>query len=211
MATPRKTAGMLNFERQLDAVFPDRQRPDGWIADDNHTGTSSHHPDDTRGSRPEWDGDPDTIPDVRGVDVWSDLGPGVDSLAVCRHIAAQPRVATVVRYLIHKGLIWHERNRFIPVPYDGDDNHPTHIHVTFAFTEAADDNTSFDYRLEAIPVALTAADKKWILDAIKGNNKAAAAEVRTIARTNAEFLSDTEKKEIVDSTAAAVVAQLPAA
>lgn len=47
MAAPRKTAGMLNFERQADAAFPRRKKPDGWIADKLHTGVSDHHPDDT--------------------------------------------------------------------------------------------------------------------------------------------------------------------
>lgn len=173
---------MLTFERQLTQAFPDRQPPDGWIADENHTGTSSHHPDDTPGSKPEWDGDPDNIPDVRGVDVWSNLGPGVNSRAVCNHLAGLPNLATVVRYFIHQGLIWHARNGFRPVAHDGDP-HPTHIHVTFAFTEAADDNTTYDYRFEEVPVALTQADKEWFdqrLEAIEAKVAALGAKVELV-------------------------------
>lgn len=144
-----KTAGMLNFERQLTAAFPKRALPDGWIADEFHTGTSSHHPDDTPGSKPEWDGDPDSIPDVRAVDVKKSLGSSVTLRRVFEHMAKLPNLRSVVRYFIHQGLIWHERNNFVPEAHDGDP-HPEHGHVTFAFTEAADDNTTFDYRFEEL-------------------------------------------------------------
>lgn len=162
MAASRKTAGMRNFERQLDAAFPDRARPDGWIGDQAHRGrTSSHNPDDTRGSRPEWNGDPDRVPEVRAVDVAKNLGPGVAMATIVDHLRALPKLGTVVRYLIFDGKIYHERNDFRPADFDGDP-HRDHLHVTFAFTQAADDNTSFDYRFEEIPVALTDADKAFI-------------------------------------------------
>jgi hypothetical protein len=159
---PRRTAGAINFEQQLDAAFPERGRPDGWIGDGEHRSrTSSHNPDDTPGSRPEWDGDPDTVPDVRAVDVSDDLGPGVDSQNLVDHLVRLPRLATVIRYIIHRGRIWHTRNAFRPGTHDGDP-HNEHVHVTFAFTEAADDDTTYDYRMQEVPVALTAEDKKWI-------------------------------------------------
>lgn len=154
---PRKTPGLINFQRQLDAAFPNRRRPDGWIADDAHTGVSSHHPDDTPGSLPEWDGDADRISDVRAVDVWSDLGLGVSPTGVCMHLANLPNLSTVVRYIIHNGLIWDADHHFVPRKFHGDP-HPDHIHVTFAFTEAADRNTTYDYRFEAIHVPLTPTD-----------------------------------------------------
>lgn len=167
MAAPRKTAGLKNFADQLTAAFPDRRLPDGWIADENHTGTSDHHPDDTPGSKPGWDGDPDSIPDVRGIDVDIRLGPGAPPmLTVCRHLAALPHLARVVRYFIHDGLIWHVRNGFVAVKHTGDP-HRGHLHVSFAWTEAADDNTTFDYQFGALPMALTPEDKAWISTEIK--------------------------------------------
>lgn len=145
-----KTAGMLNFERQLSKAFPNRALPDGWIGDPDHQDrTSSHNPDDTPGSKPEWDGDPDSTPDVRAVDVKASLGSTISARAVCNHMAKLPNLRSVVRYFIHQGKIWHERNDFVPEDHDGDP-HPSHVHVTFAFTEAADDNTTFNYRFEEL-------------------------------------------------------------
>lgn len=158
---PRKTAGWVNFTSQLDKAFPERKKPDGWIADEFHEGVSDHHPDDTPGSKPGWDGDPDNIPDVRAADVSANLGSGVKLMTVCHHLAELPRLGTVIRYFIHGGLIWHVHNDFKPVKHDGDP-HPSHLHVSFAWTEAADDNTTFNYQFEEVPMALSEADFKKI-------------------------------------------------
>ena len=164
---PQKTAGMLNFEHQLDKVFPQRKKPDGWIADEFHTGTSSHHPDDTPGSKPEWDGDPDTIQDVRAIDVWSEFGSdGPTGMQVCNHLVQLNNLGSVIRYIIHDGYMWHSNAGFVRKVYTGSNKHEHHIHVTFAFTEAADDNTTYNYHLEDL-VALTQDDKNWILANIR--------------------------------------------
>jgi hypothetical protein len=191
MAAPRKTAGLVNFTGQLDDAFPQRRKPDGWIADDNHTGVSDHHPDDTPGSKPGWDGDPDKIPDVRAADVSANLGPGVRMRDVCDHLARLPGLGKVIRYFIHDGWIWHVRNGFEPVRHTGDP-HPTHLHVTFAWTEAADDNTTFDYRFEEIPVALTDADKKWLKAEIDA--AATKAAERTWATRITDYADDDEPR-----------------
>ena len=163
----QKTAGMLNFERQLDKTFPQRKKPDGWIADEFHTGTSSHHPDDTPGSKPEWDGDPDTVQDVRAIDVWSEFGSdGPTGMQVCNHLVQLNNLGSVIRYIIHDGYIWHSSSSFVRKVYTESNKHEHHIHVTFAFTEAADDNTTYNYHLEDL-VALTQDDKNWILANIR--------------------------------------------
>jgi hypothetical protein len=201
MAAPRRTAGVVNLQRQLDEAFPERKKPDGWIGNEDHQlHTSSHNPDDTPGSRPEWNGDPDNIPDVRGLDVDYDLGPGVDPHAVVRHIAALPGLGRVVRYMIFDALIYHVDNGFKPRKHTGD-QHPTHIHFTLAFTESADDNTTFDYRLEEIHVALTSADKSWIKATIETAVKAQMAAVP--AATWAHRLVDPLSKTTPPGTKAA--------
>jgi hypothetical protein len=158
------TKGLQNLRAQVDAAFPDRSHAsDGTIGDTAHQAeTSGHNPDDTPGSRPEWNGDPDGIPEVRAWDCTSDFGPGVDAQAVVDHIRALPGVASVIRYMIYNRREYHERNGFAPTAYTGASAHTEHIHFSGAFSQAADNNTSFDYRLEEIPVALTADDKKWI-------------------------------------------------
>ncbi len=176
MAAPRKTAGALNFERQLDEAFPHRQKPDGWIADSAH-GISGHQPDDVAGSKAEWNGDPDNIPDVRALDLALDLGePGVSFQDLIDHLVRLPKLATVIRYLIYAGKIYHERAGFAPAKYNGADQHFGHGHVSFAWSEAADDNTSYDYHLEDL-VGLTADDKSWLTNLVRTEVNQVAAEV----------------------------------
>lgn len=60
-----------------------------------------------------------------------------------------PRIGTVFRYFIHRGPIYHERNGFAGVAFDGDP-HNDHVHCDGAWTQAADNNGSFDFRLEEL-------------------------------------------------------------
>lgn len=169
------TLGLRNLERQLDTAFPNRRRPDGWIGDEAHRKrTSGHNPDDTPGSRPAWDGDPDTLAEVRALDVAADLGDGATGQQLVDHLVRLPKLARVVRYLIHRGRIWHERNGFEPQDFDGDP-HDDHVHIEGAWSQSADNNCTFNYRLEAIPVALTADDKAWI-----------SAEIRKVVTDDAD-------------------------
>ena len=155
------TQGLRNFERQLDEAFPRRARPDGWIGDEAHRQrTSGHNPDDTFGSKPAWDGDTDRIPEVRSLDIKVDLGDGIVGQDLVDHLIQLPALGTVIRYLIHRGLIYHARAGFRPVRYDGDNRHDHHVHVEGAWTQAGDTNTTYDYLLEDIPVALTENDWK---------------------------------------------------
>lgn len=164
-----KTAGLVNFTDQLTAAFPNRELPDGWIGDEAHQdSTSSHNPDDTKGSKPEWE-DADSTADVRAVDVANDFGePDVDGQVVVDHLVVLPNLGSVIRYMIHDGLIYHVDNDFAPDDYAGSNPHREHIHVTFAFTEAADDNTTYDYRFGEI-MGLSSADKTWITGEIRRN------------------------------------------
>lgn len=161
-----KTAGLINFTDQLTAAFPDRELPDGWIGDSDHQdSTSSHNPDDTPGSKPEWE-DADSTADVRAVDVCNDFGCEVTGRQVVDHLIGLDELGSVIRYIIHDGSIFHVDDDFDEEDYSGSNPHREHIHVTFAFTEAADDNTTYDYRFEEIGVALSSSDKDWIRDTI---------------------------------------------
>lgn len=167
-----KTANLINLQRQLDLAFPKRKGPDGWIGNDIHwLRISGHNPDDTPGSKPAWDGDPDSIAEVRALDVAADLGdPDVTSTELVRHLVALPGIATVFRYFIHKGFIYHVRDGYNPVAFDGDP-HAGHIHAEGAWTQAADNNSTFDFRLDDL-VSLSAADKTWLISTIDARLKA---------------------------------------
>lgn len=176
------TLGLQNLRKQVNAAFPDRDtRSDGWIGDTAHqTKTSGHNPDDKAGSKPAWNGDPDSTQEVRAWDCDNNLGAGVDAHDVIAHFRRLAGLATVIRYMIYDRHIYHARDGFNPIPYTGA-AHLEHIHFEGAWTQAADNNKTFNYRLEEIPVALTTADKQWIKDEITDATlRAAAAAVNGI-------------------------------
>lgn len=178
-----KTAGALNFQRQLDVACPLRKRPDGWLGDQAHKRRrSSHNADDTPGSRPAWDGDPDNIPEVRALDISADLGPGVDSQDLVDHLVRLTGLAVVIRYVIHRGLIYHADDGFDGEFYDGDNPHDEHVHIEFAWTQAADNNETYDYRLEEIAMPSAAQIVDELLRRELANGKTVAATLVDIER-----------------------------
>jgi hypothetical protein len=150
LTAPTLTLGLQNLRRQIDAEFPTRDHAsDGWIGDAAHQAkTSGHNPDDTPGSRPAWDGDTDGKPEVRAWDMDSDplRAAGVDAQDVVDHVRALPGVSQVLRYMIFNRKIYHSRVGFTPAVFDGAP-HTEHIHFEGAWSNAADNNTTFDYQL----------------------------------------------------------------
>lgn len=186
------TAGLHNLSRQLTEWSPGRVLPDGWIGDAAHRGrTSGHNPDDTAGSKPAWDGDPDNLAEVRALDIKTVFNNGVSGQRVVDHLIQLPNLGSVIRYLIHDGWFYHSRTGFAREPFVGDNPHETHIHAEGAWTQSGDNNTTFNFRLEDIPVMLTDADKNWLRDTV---NAAAALAVQSriddIARAVATYPVD---------------------
>lgn len=163
------TDGLRNLRAQVDEAFPDRDKTsDGTIGDTAHQDeTSGHNPDDTAGSRPEWDGDSDNDPEVRAWDMDSDLRAApTTAQALVDHLRALPGLSTVLRYMIYNRVIYEAAAGWAPRAYLGASAHTEHIHFSGARTNAADANQSFDFRLEELPVALTPADKTWLTNMI---------------------------------------------
>lgn len=161
------TAGLQNLRSQVNDRWRQRDHEsDGTIGDTAHMAeTSGHNPDDTAGSRAAWNGDGDATPEVRAWDMDSDLGePGTTAQMVVDHIRALPGISSVLRYMIFNRKIYHERANFGPAAYDGPSAHTEHIHFEGAWSQAADNNTSFDFKLEEVgDMALTDndLDKIW--------------------------------------------------
>lgn len=176
MASWTLTKGLQNLRDQINAAFPDRDHAsDGTIGDAAHQAEmSGHNPDDTKGSKAAWNGDPDSTPEVRAFDCDSDLraAPAIAQQLV-DHIRKLPGVSSVLRYIIYNRTMYHSRDGFAPTKYTGASAHTEHIHFEGAWSQAADNNTSFNFRLEEIPVSLTAADKTWLT----GQINAAVAKV----------------------------------
>lgn len=162
MASWSLTKGMANLLAQIDEAFPDRDHAsDGTIGDTAHQAEKSgHNPDRTANAEYK---DGDALNEVRAIDVDSDFRAApATAQQVVDHIRALPGVGNVLRYMIYNRKIYRASNGWKPEAYTGASAHTEHIHFSGQFTQAADNNTTFDYRLEEIPVALTASDKAWI-------------------------------------------------
>lgn len=168
MSSWQLTKGLQHLRNQVDFFFPDRDiASDGTIGDKAHQAeVSGHNPDDTAGSKAEWNGDPDSTPEVRAWDMDNDLQPGFDCQVFVDHIVGL-KPSSVLRYVIYNRKIYKAENGWKAETYTGESPHTEHVHFSGAYSQAADGNNTFDYRLEEIPVALTAADKTWIADQIK--------------------------------------------
>jgi hypothetical protein len=175
------TDGLANLRAQVNARWPDRDHEsDGSIGDLAHMGsTSGHNADDTPGSRPAWDGDPDSKREVRAWDCDTDFREtGMRALLLVDHLRRLPGLSRVIRYMIFNRKMYHSRDGFAPTAYDGPSAHTEHIHFEGAFSQAADENTSFDFDLWEINMPT--------IDEIKVAAKAAAKEAFAEALDEAE-------------------------
>jgi hypothetical protein len=157
----------------VNARWPNRDKAsDGTIGDAAHQAeaASGHNPDDTAGSRPEWDGDPDTLQEVRAWDMDSDLGEaGATAQMLVDHLRALPGFGSHVRYMIYNRKIYHSSTTppFAPAPYSGASAHTEHIHFSGAYTQTADQDTSFNYRLDEVgDVAMTPEERADLVRSI---------------------------------------------
>lgn len=147
------TDGLSNLRTQVNARFPSRDHAsDGVIGDVAHQAeTSSHNPDDTPGSSPEWNGDPDSTAEVRAWDMDSDLREsGATAQMVVDHLRGLPGLSSVIRYMIYNRKIYKASNGWAAEAYTGPSAHTEHIHFTGAYTQASDNNTTFDFKLEEV-------------------------------------------------------------
>lgn len=184
------TEGLKNLRAQVNARFPNRdKKSDGTIGDAAHQAeTSGHNPDDTSGSRPEWDGDADANAEVRAWDMDSDLGePGASAQDVVDHLRGLAGLSSVIRYMIYRRKIYRASNDWAAETYSGASAHTEHIHFTGAYSQAADGNKGFNYRLSQINAPQQEEDIMSASDAKQGIADAFAA---AATATNATATDD---------------------
>jgi hypothetical protein len=119
-------ASLEAFGEEMDHRWPNRAN-DGWIGDPSHQARKSDH-------NPDWDAGGV----VRAVDVYIK---GIDKAAVIAAAYRDPRVA----YIIHNRKIASATDDGKPwdwEPYNGDDPHTGHIHISIKHTKAAETNTT---------------------------------------------------------------------
>lgn len=130
--TPRLCKAGIQLREQLDDSFPDRRRPDGWIADARHYR-----------SNPKSDHIPDVEGWVRALDVSAELGRNeqmhdlVDQLRLYARRSKQSRIA----YIIFDGRICSPVLRWRWRKFRGGNPHRAHAHISF--TKAGDRDGRF--------------------------------------------------------------------
>jgi hypothetical protein len=227
----RRTGGMDNLLDQFNDRWPGRDRAsDGSIGDFAHTQEhSGHNPDDTSADNAEWDGDPDTIPEVRAIDVDDDLRePGTTMQDVIDHMRALSGLSSVIRYMIYNRKIYRSSNGFRPEVYTGASAHTEHAHFSGAYSQASDNNTTFNFRFDQVgdpimaEVDLTQAAADKVANAVvskvlgsSGPNLGQDVEsLETFPAKFAEILAAVQASGTptvdVDALADAIVARLPA-
>lgn len=145
------TKELAAFRDQMNRAFPTRDKTsDGAVGDLAHQkeSASSHNPDRTGAA--EWK-DGDSLNEVRAIDVDSDLRtPDVSMEDVVQHLLRLARAGklSVIRYMIYNHRIWSASDGWKQQAYTGPSPHTEHLHLTGAFTEAADNAASFNFHLD---------------------------------------------------------------
>ena len=119
--TPKLCKAGIQLREQLDDSFPDRRRPDGWVADSRHyrDNPSSDHIPDAEG----W---------VRALDVSAELGLGEQMHDLVDQLRLHAKRGDArIAYLIFDGRICSPVLRWRWRKYRGFNPHRKHAHISF--------------------------------------------------------------------------------
>lgn len=146
--SPILTPALGALRHGFDVASPNRDRTtDGWIGDAAHqVEVSGHNPDDTPGVRAEYS-DADTIPEVRAIDVDTDLRATFTMQDCIDKILDTPTDLARLSYIIFNRREWTRRNGWdkAGVLYLGSDPHTNHAHFS---GEPLSDNDSRPWSVE---------------------------------------------------------------
>lgn len=101
------------------------------VGDDEHkTRVSDHNEDDTPGVKAA-QSDSDSVPEHRAIDVM--LGKSFTKAQANKLVAdliGDPTARVRLFYIIFSGYIWSRSNNWVKKPFDGDDKHTDHVHIS---------------------------------------------------------------------------------
>lgn len=176
---------LMRLRSDLNEIAPGRDRTtDGSVGDANHSSTSDHTPDEI--SDALRDKDADSKNEVHALDLDADLRtPNLTMEMVVQHILARCRSGkeSRLRYMIFNRRIWEASNGWRQRAYTGSSPHTEHAHFSASYVTAREADTS-SWRLEDIPVALTQADKNWLVAQIDARADQLRTEIRADIAAN---------------------------
>jgi hypothetical protein len=182
------TAQLQAFRRQMDAVFPDRdRRSDGTVGDVAHQAeTSGHNPD--RSANAEYS-DGDARDEVRALDVDADTGnPDVSMEDVVQHLVTLARSGKLwfIRYMIYNRRIWTANDGWRQRAYTGASPHTEHLHLSGAYDQASDELATANYHLDEL---VDTVSKQDVIDALRSaaGQEALTAWLRTVDGRRAAY------------------------
>jgi hypothetical protein len=154
---------LVKLRSEFNVIAPNRMKDsDGSAGDAAHQDSQSDHNPDETGNVPIHD--PDRVNEVHAIDVDIDLKvPGLSMEKVVQFLLTRCRAGTEnrLRYIIFNRRIWSASDEWRERDYTGKNPHDKHAHFSSSYASGREADTS-SWELEAIPVALTADDKKWL-------------------------------------------------
>ena len=161
------------------------------VGDDAHkTRISDHNEDDTAGVRAEQQ-DADNVPEHRAIDVM--IGAAFDrqdAQEVFDELTTNPNNQRRLTYVIYNGKIAKASARWIVQPYDGEDPHTGHVHVSGLASQ--DENTA-PFVLSAPPAPLP---KKLVVDGELGPKT--ITRWQQIMHTEADGIISEPKSQLIE-------------
>ena len=169
---------LVRLRTEFNAIAPARDKTsDGTIGDAAHQASQSDHNDDEVGNVPIRDAD--RKHEVHALDIDVNLRtPGLSMEAVVQFLLRRCRSGAErrLRYIIFNRRIWSASSGWKQQSYTGANAHDKHAHFSASYETAREASTA-SWHLEDIPVALTAADKKWISAEIAKQVKASIDDI----------------------------------
>lgn len=195
---------LVQLRAEFNGVAPARDHAsDGSIGDVAHEESQSDHNGDETGNVPIRDAD--KVNEVHAIDVDVDLRtPGLSMEECVQFLLSRCRSGAEnrLRYIIFNRRIWSASNGWRQKAYTGKNPHDHHAHFSSSYETAREADTR-SWHLEDT-VAMTNEDKAFIKAEVAKVDEA----VRAQARGNPEFLSDTEKLEIINAVTANVTSHV---